>query len=631
MPSIFDLMPASLWPVQPFIPPPDPAQPTTWPSWASGWTPAVPSPPPSWPTARADVPADADSSVSDWDRAMRQALAAQAGATRDPGTGGIASDRALADARRAHDFVRWMFGPPSAPQARQMGDAMLRGGSQYVAGAPRNVVAASADAPPSPVSAPAGDDANAQPPPSADQQAGLGAAVGNPNIERQGARIRATAATRPPPPAGGDDLAVTAATPNASLKPSTSEAPLPMIANPSGADAIDPWDPRLWKTLGMILGFLPLRAPEPTAPTPSYGVVAKTLPPSFRLPPPPLSDWQKPEPDMSWGSPYAIDLFKRTQAAGLDQAVLPSYAPGRERRDLARLSDFFLHGSGNFVSGDWDKITDTDVINFGQSLGTMLALGLLGPEGAAARAPAEAAEAAQAARAVALRGAQARLTGPIVGKLDPPSGLRVFPIEPPVRPAEPVVDSGDSGGGANAAAAASGLPRAPLAPAARVFPAPPIEPGGAELAGLPHVDPATVPLVPVDPPDPASALAAARLRGDIDMDALSARARQIHGALGARAQKHRTAAVLSTDGPTIIGGGKRDLDDVQTRLLQDGEIAAKLPGADAEPTVLFEAMARGHRPLALATSRPICPDCAELIKSMGGKLTSATTAIFPPQ
>src|SRR5580658_2111544 len=129
MPSIFDLMPANWWPVQPFIPPPDPAQPTAWPSWASGWTPAVPSPPPHWPTAAADVPADADSSVSEWDRAMRQALAAQAGATRDPDIGGIASDQALADAKRAHDFVRWVLGPPSAPQAPPMGGAMLRGGS----------------------------------------------------------------------------------------------------------------------------------------------------------------------------------------------------------------------------------------------------------------------------------------------------------------------------------------------------------------------------------------------------------------------------------------------------------------------------------------------------------------------
>ena len=32
MASIFDLMPASWWPVQPFIPPFDPSQPTMWPS-----------------------------------------------------------------------------------------------------------------------------------------------------------------------------------------------------------------------------------------------------------------------------------------------------------------------------------------------------------------------------------------------------------------------------------------------------------------------------------------------------------------------------------------------------------------------------------------------------------------------
>jgi len=198
MPSFWDLLPASAWPVQPFIPPPDPVQPAAWPFAASVWTPAVPSPV-SWLTAAGDIPADADSSVSEWDRAMRQALAAQSSAARDPGFGGTGvTDQMVADAKRALDFVRWVF-PPSASQAPPMGDAMLRGGSQYVGATPRNVAAASAAALPS--SIPQADDVNAPPRPlaGADQQPDLGAAFSNPNIERQGARARAIAAMRPPP------------------------------------------------------------------------------------------------------------------------------------------------------------------------------------------------------------------------------------------------------------------------------------------------------------------------------------------------------------------------------------------------------------------------------------------------
>jgi hypothetical protein len=65
--------------------------------------------------------------------------------------------------------------------------------------------------------------------------------------------------------------------------------------------------------------------------------------------------------------------------------------------------------------------------------------------------------------------------------------------------------------------------------------------------------------------------------------------------------------------------------------LRDGEIEARFPGEHAEPTVLREAMKRGHQPRALATSRPFCPDCVPLIASMGGIISpSRTLAIFPP-
>jgi len=96
------------------------------------------------------------------------------------------------------------------------------------------------------------------------------------------------------------------------------------------------------------------------------------------------------------------------------------------------------------------------------------------------------------------------------------------------------------------------------------------------------------------------------------------------------ALKNRTVAVLHTDGPTIIAGGKRDLDKLQRGLLREGEIGAKRPGSDAEVTVLLEAKKRFLRPRALATTRTICPDCAPFTESRGGILTSDTTAVFPP-
>jgi len=132
---------------------------------------------------------------------MRQALIARRDPTSDPGAGDMARyHQMVADAKRAHDFVRWMFGPPRAPQAQAIGGAMQSGGVQPGAGAPRTVVATNAGAPPAMVPAPATDDANAPPPGPADQQPDLGAVYGNPNIERQGAWARAIAAATPPPP-----------------------------------------------------------------------------------------------------------------------------------------------------------------------------------------------------------------------------------------------------------------------------------------------------------------------------------------------------------------------------------------------------------------------------------------------
>jgi hypothetical protein len=303
------------------------------------------------------------------------------------------------------------------------------------------------------------------------------------------------------------------------------------------------------------------------------------------------------------GSPAATEVIKRELAAGIrpNEVFVPRYAPGRERRNLARIANLVWPGSGNFVSGDWDHITENDFLDLGLSGVRNLLFSALGPEALGSRAAlGEAAElpgvaaGAQAARAAISGGGPARANGPLVGKINPPPMPRVFPIEPPggiSRPATPTVES------------------------------------SLQDEGPRYIDPATVPLVPYDA---ESALAAARTRG-INLDELSARANQIHSALDPRAQRHRTTAVLLTDGPTIIGGGGEDLEDFQRAMLRDGEISAELPGVHAEKTVLTKAMANFHRPRALATSRPFCPkECPDFIRSLGGILTSDRTAVFPP-
>ena len=132
MPTIWDLLSANLWPTQPFIPPPDPTQPPAWPqATPSGWSPSAPNASwPGWPLAPTGAPPDADVSVSPWDSAVRQALAAQRSAPQDPDLADAARyERILADARRAHDFAMWAFGPPSTSQAPQTRDAAFRGAS----------------------------------------------------------------------------------------------------------------------------------------------------------------------------------------------------------------------------------------------------------------------------------------------------------------------------------------------------------------------------------------------------------------------------------------------------------------------------------------------------------------------
>jgi RHS repeat-associated protein len=113
------------------------------------------------------------------------------------------------------------------------------------------------------------------------------------------------------------------------------------------------------------------------------------------------------------------------------------------------------------------------------------------------------------------------------------------------------------------------------------------------------------------------------------VEALAARATQVHEVLDPIARNHRTAACLLTRAGRIVGGGVEDLSPAQRALLGSGEIAAKLRGAHAEITVLQRARELGVRPEVLAASRPFCPECVAAIRASGGRLLSPTTAIWP--
>jgi hypothetical protein len=468
--------------------------------------------------------------VADWDRAMRQALAprgsaAPGGATGAPDIGDSAwSDQMLADAKRAHDFVMWTFGPPSAPQAAATSATTPLGAPQYLGGAPSNFVAAPAATVPPPTRPPEADDASALPLASiaADQQPDLGAIYGNRNITRQGQRAREAAAMRPPPAPQILDAINSlprgivkglAGTASASGQAAQIEMQQPVDV-PSGDEATDFIEQNITGSL-----------PKPQGPA---GRVTETIGEFLGNP-------------VSYIGPGSL-AAKAVQAilAGIGSEAGGELARGTRAEPLARIGGGMLGG---------------------------------GAVSALERAPA----AADAAVANAARGA----------------------------------------------------PRSPTAPAEPIQ-APPVEPH-ANSAALRPVDPADVPLVPTQPPDPASALAAARLNG-IDLDALLARAHEFHSALTDDiAEGQRTTAVLLTDGPTIIGAGnKKDIYPVQRRLLREGEIEARRPNTDAEKTVLLKAIEDGHRPRAIAATRLICDECAGLIKSLGGILTSDTTAVFPP-
>jgi len=338
--------------------------------------------------------------------------------------------------------------------------------------------------------------------------------------------------------------------------------------------------------LGAIFGAKPSSAPQPPA---QYGVVPRNLPPEFRLPPPRVSDWQRPESDFGIDSPDVRAQIGRALAGGLpaDQIVIGN-PTARSRRDMARLADFLLPGSGNFASGDLDNITDKDIVRLALSTGLTVASGLMGLEAPAgslvARASfeGESGAAGTAARAAAARGA----LGPAAALKGASPRAPEIPFE--LGPTQPVAGTGTSSQGAGQVFAPRMVGPADAGPRASV-----------DLDGL-------------------------------ELKALERRAHEIHSALKHDIERtHRTTAVLSTNEGSIVAGGTRDLTQQQHSLLREYEHPAMLPREDAEITALVEAWNRGWRPRAIATTREVCPECRNFIESLGGIRKSPTTYIFP--
>jgi hypothetical protein len=260
----------------------------------------------------------------------------------------------------------------------------------------------------------------------------------------------------------------------------------------------------------------------------------------------------------------------------------------RWHRDTARIADFAFPGSGNFVSGDWNNITGKDVARLALGSGLTVASALTGVEAPigslAARAAFEgdAGAASGAARSALGRATPFKGTSPRVPDI---------PFEPGPSGSAQLIVGNRSG---------SQLADEVFAPHAA-------QPAGAGPA----------------------------LPADLDhwlVEALSRRAHEIHGALKHDIERtQRTTAVLSTDGDTIVASGGRDLTPRQLSLLYEYEHPAALRDKHSEITALFEALKRGWRPRAIATTREICPECSEFMESLGGVRTGPTTYIFPRQ
>lgn len=136
--------------------------------------------------------------------------------------------------------------------------------------------------------------------------------------------------------------------------------------------------------------------------------------------------------------------------------------------------------------------------------------------------------------------------------------------------------------------------------------------------------------------DPTTRLSRARLRssaGFLATKGLGTRADELHAVLDPIAAKNRTTAVLRTEGEggrsiDVLGCGKRDLSPAQRAIARDDEIVARLLGEHAEITALREAMSRGLRPRAIATTRDFCPACRRAFEASGARITDPRTAVW---
>ncbi|MGD0094729.1 MAG: RHS repeat-associated core domain-containing protein, partial [Planctomycetota bacterium] len=114
---------------------------------------------------------------------------------------------------------------------------------------------------------------------------------------------------------------------------------------------------------------------------------------------------------------------------------------------------------------------------------------------------------------------------------------------------------------------------------------------------------------------------------------LAKRADEIHDALNLPkpdpiAAQNRTTAVLETDKGTLVAG-RRPLSPSQRAALRPDEVNASVPNLDAEQATVLNAGTANAQPKALGSSRTICPDCKNLIKSSGGVVTGPRTAVWP--
>jgi len=97
------------------------------------------------------------------------------------------------------------------------------------------------------------------------------------------------------------------------------------------------------------------------------------------------------------------------------------------------------------------------------------------------------------------------------------------------------------------------------------------------------------------------------------------RANQTHEVLSPRTQRMQTTAVTETaEGTRVVSSSTRRLTPAQRAQLQAGEIEGVGIG-HAEVTSVNAARRQGLTPTGTASSRPICPNCAEFLNQQGVK------------